>query len=99
MTPKKRLMRLIAALRSGKYKQGRFSRKTGYGKSATYCPIGVAQALFKVPSEDAYDKVKRLLGMNDVQQNLLISRNDSRRQSFAVIADWLEEKILPEVAG
>jgi|SRR5579872_441962 len=46
-TYRRRIQRLVTALRSGKYRQGQRSLRQGYGRAKTYCCLGVACDLAK----------------------------------------------------
>ena len=102
-TPVERLEEWIAALRSGKYKQGKDSLRAG----RNYCCLGVACVLthpWYLNSEQRQngdtdllpDRYAEEFGLNGRDQYDLAGRNDNG-DSFSEIADYIESAILPRV--
>jgi hypothetical protein len=93
--------RLIAALRSGKYTQGRFTMCDIAGNK---CCLGVAYDLLVEPiaptaefakrtiniTEPEYAAVLAALAIGNYEKRILMEMNDDRKQSFAEIASFLE---------
>lgn len=104
-TPKQ-LVEWIAALRSGKYEQGRGLLCSRAGK---YCCLGVyaeINGLFigvdslgdLVVAGDVGDNMDGFLRRDVIDEDLqsqLTTMNDRAGKSFLEIADWLEQNVLP----
>ena len=95
--PPKFKKKWVAALRSGKYKQGQNALMTEEG---TYCCLGVACRVAgspieldqMFPAEDS--RVPKILRSEDTElNNTLAKRNDSGLWSFNRIADWIEKNL------
>lgn len=98
----------VAALRSGKYRQGRGKLRTGtsHGGHAKYCCLGVLCEVVGVHRigdsfyEYEYDGSSYLLPLPlrdklmvySDIQEVLVNMND-RGESFRTIADWIEENL------
>ncbi len=98
---------LVAALRSGKYVQGRH----GLRVQNTYCCLGVLCDLYSYvrwERPDAYDDdktwyyldnmnippdiVKEWAGLTVEEVDVLVAMNDNRKNTFDEIAAYLESK-------
>lgn len=99
---------LIAALRSGEYRQATNTLRHGRGSSASYCCLGVACVLRdKHLSQRYYDLATSALHGKDADHygfttfhcQVMANLNDARRWSFDMIADWLEEVTRREALG
>lgn len=91
----------IAALRSGKFKQGRECLSTA-GKHWRYCCLGVLCKIAGVPEMNGhFDREKYGLSPNlkdyfvidENTHSFLINMNDTHGKSFNEIADWIEENL------
>ena len=85
------------ALRSGKFKQG---RKTLHNKETNaYCCLGVASEIFPMVAlanhlhNTLACPALEVLGLSEVDQEILIRMNDERGRSFAEIADYIEQNL------
>lgn len=92
----------VAALRSGKYKQGTGRRKTMAGGSPTYCCLGVAHKLglakpegqcFVEESFLPLDIQYRLASYNDGSDLMDMRRAPIKKKDFKAIATWIEENL------
>jgi hypothetical protein len=89
----------VAALRSGKYKQAQFAMHKSDG---SHCCLGVARELMEDKSDaDAYGAVARWLGIPNEGDLIsyggldkFVQLNDHFNQSFAHIADYVEDECL-----
>lgn len=91
----------VAALRSGKYKQGRGKLRH---QNDTFCCLGV---LIDVMGEEWYvvagnyrcdglttSLSDRLLDVTELtSESTLMKMNDDKRKSFDEIADWIDENL------
>lgn len=94
--------RWIEALRSGRYKQGRFSLRN---RNDEFCCLGVACDLLDnnkwegcLWDSENYSMPKwaaKEFTITDFTETL-ISMNDERMKSFMKIADYIEANILPK---
>src|ERR1043165_7751454 len=89
------LRKWVAALRSGKYKQGRDVLYSPKG----YCCLGVAgKAVAKIPAKEMRgrmflpDGTASRLGLNETLQSRLARMNDKAMMSFKEIASWIEKR-------
>jgi hypothetical protein len=98
----------IAALRSGKYKQGKGGFKRISNNS--YCCLGVAAEVCNVvelrddtcgifaywvnSNQDYTDFLPEEFIPTDIQQTLVLF-NDEEEYTFPELADYIEQKILP----
>ena len=88
----------IKALRSGKYKQGRFklARLDKDSDIQFFCCIGVG---FCVSSSNANVfgiitcTASLALGLDAEQQDILVQMNDVAENNFAEIADYIEQNL------
>ena len=97
LTEKQRAaIRWVAALRSGRYNQciGAATRAHKDGRME-HCAIAAFYAEIGVPHDYWLEDVKALFGAELLAS--VIDMNDSRRQSFAEIADYIEEMVLAEL--
>lgn len=83
--------RLVAALRSGDYKQARHSLRVG----DAYCCIGVQCRLrgIDIPNHAAMRNVYDESGIAFDDRGAMILMNDNKRLSFVEIADWVEKHL------
>lgn len=81
----------IAALRSGKFKQGHGTLKCG----EYLCCIGVGYVICTgdQPQLDRTAAAAEAIGLSGDEQEELIAMNDGRRKSFPEIADWIEKNL------
>ena len=81
----------VAALRSGAYRQGRVSLYTP--GDDTYCCLGVLCKIAGGSPKEAsgYSITNPLLG--DKIEQILWTMNDTKKKSFAEIADWIETNV------
>lgn len=103
--PKSFKTRWVKALRSGKYKQGRYYLFTSYDEEQ-YCCLGVACKVQKatLPQEElrfiefrkgikGITKIpKELIGDGPLPERLSMM-NDRKSSSFKKIADWIEKHL------
>jgi len=96
--PKDFAKKWIAALRSGKYKQG--SGKYYDSKLDCYCAMGVGYKANDVPFamdgqtiNSEYDRVFMFNGENNLLWFPLQEMNDDEKLSFKEIADWVETNV------
>ena len=78
----------VAALRSGRFKQG-FLYLHHLGNDS-YCVMGVVNALN--PGLSFYLPQKGLTG-GELAERSLIAMNDSQKMTFPEMADWIEENV------
>lgn len=88
-----------AALRSGRYKQGKKRLRTS---DNTYCCLGVANEELNLgcPSDGSYmftDQFEYAYLTSD-HQHVLGTKNDSLRWNFNQIADYIDNVIAPKYA-
>lgn len=92
----------VAALRSGKYKQGKRALVAGRGKASTYCCLGVLCDILPKPAKKGVRhwgenggryflsrKALALVDLDPIQAGGLAAMNDSG-DSFGQIADYIE---------
>ena len=97
---KRNLRAWLAALRSGKYRQGRGALRT---VDNTYCCLGVAAKVCPktlgqgVELGNDSSLREEYFPFNVADQ--LITLNDNQHRSFKYIANWLEKRLLPLVPG
>ena len=95
----------LDALRSGKYPQTIYQLKSDYG----YCCLGVlcdlaradggpgwSDGLYRVTDYQLPYKMSHFMGLTQGEQNALIRMNDKSRATFAQIADYIEQRIMPK---
>lgn len=91
--------RWVAALRSGKYKQGRGSLQTGEGE---FCCLGVLCEIspavkhrVKAAGQEATLGVVgyTYAGLSREQEDILTSMNDEGSKTFLGIATWIERHL------
>lgn len=88
--------RWVAALRSGKYKQG--MGKLYIHAENSYCCLGVACKVARVPSDKIlggfllsyFLPISYRLGLTVTQEKDLVDLNDRYKKSFEEIADYIE---------
>lgn len=95
MITKAQCKKWIAALRSGKYRQGIEFLKHGNRYGTRYCCLGVAKELFGLRAEPDHALVD-FGWMDEEVQTVLTKMNDSGH-NFTQIADHIESEILPEL--
>jgi len=93
----------IAALRSGEYKQGKFTMYDSI--TQTYCCLGVAEIVagnnietigktYSPRRLNRKSKVPELLKSTTSSiSDILMGMNDSKDKTFNEIADWIEENL------
>lgn len=100
--PKSFKTRWIKALRSGKFKQGRFNLMHKKGSENHYCCLGVACVLGGVNPRPGVSywigdhmrgKVPNMLIGNSHVPNILSRMNDLSTSSFNEIADYIEANL------
>lgn len=108
--PKPLARRWVAALRSGKYKQGRLMLREDAEGTSNYCCLGVLCEIAGCPyspirqdytmpnGELRLGSVNRNFGLTNAQEGALMAMNDSGGRSFKQIARWIERNILKEKA-
>lgn len=93
------------ALRSGKYKQGRY--RLWYREYDTHCCLGVLcrsqgmRGTKSITNCQRFDglasalssKLLKKFGLTERNQQTLIMCNDDRQWSFSKIADWIEKHL------
>jgi hypothetical protein len=92
----------LADLRSGEFRQGRRTLKANYPGYCVHCCLGVlAERQGKMGSPDIYREVERLI-LNGAEYlglakegplKTLIDMNDTKKMSFAEIADYIEANL------
>lgn len=102
------ITRWIAALRSGKYVQGRglLRKYDHYSKTSRYCCLGVLADICEVKWENNsgeiffIEGISKILPINIIElsgieylQDRLIKMNDANGLSFDQIADFLEDEL------
>ena len=95
-TPKQKVARLrkwINALRSGKYQKCTGTLQKHNKNGISYCVLGVGAAVAGLKSGD-YDDIYRYYGLSAAVYSPLVSRNDSQRLEFPVIAKYIESHYL-----
>ncbi len=94
----------LEALRSGRYQQG----TRWLQQNEKFCCLGVLCEVSKLPRRDGYyvwkDESLWNLAVPDELlagrfQNVLMNLNDTREESFLVIANWIEVNLIPKDAG
>ena len=87
----------ISALRSGRYTQGQKRLKT---KEGHYCCLGVLCKVLEKPEYiqlgtrgDNYCDLRAASGLTHTQTDLLTRLNDTLRESFTQIADYIEANL------
>lgn len=94
-------LKMIEALRSGKYQQTRNSLARWDNAASliyTYCCIGAAAVeIAKMEVFDEFkacnvstEKAAKSIGLNNAEQFVLVSLNDIQRKSFDQVADFME---------
>ena len=89
----------VAALRSGRYRQGHGKITNKSHGQTYYCCLGVAKELFGLPSPKGAGKNAGMphgLPYSFLSyrcQSRLMSLNDDERWSFAAIADYIEKSV------
>ncbi len=79
----------VEALRSGEFKQGHYELKNE-DDDTRYCCLGVLCVVADKPlAGDSYRWLDRATG----DYGKLVQMNDDRGNSFAEIADWIEENL------
>lgn len=91
------------ALRSGEFRQGSGCLKHRRNNRTEYCCLGVLCTIFpQLENEDDVfldDKLRRLVGLTEVQQQRLASMNDGDdfanipKHNFSEIADYIESNL------
>jgi len=83
----------VEALRSGKYKQGRKTLK----HAGRYCCLGVLCEVAGEPIERFHNNLNNpfmeRVGFPWGQHGVLIEMNDTKKKSFAEIADYVEQNL------
>ncbi len=96
LDPKKK-KKWVAALRSGRYKQGEGAlKKSGFvdGKKETqYCCLGVARACHLTIQDRTVGEYVKEKFLPQIIQDDLASKNDSGKWSFKRIATWIEKHL------
>ena len=96
-----------AALRSGEYFQARGALKAIESPRIRHCCLGVAcEVLYPellreypngapgtVPEDEFAPKVLHAVGLTSPAQHKLVSLNDSYRNTFSEIADWIDANL------
>ena len=95
----------IEALRSGKYRQAQYKLKSDEG----YCCLGVlcdlarndggpewSEGLYRRLDGQLPHQMARFMGLTQGDQNRLADLNDKSRATFAQIADYIEQRIMPK---
>lgn len=94
----------VAALRSGKYRQGRGHLRNNNDE---YCCLGVlCDVVDTTRWESGYtcyeyeecsgqlpSEMVKYLDISDVNQSSLINMNDIKKSTFEEIADWIEKNV------
>lgn len=75
----------LAALRSGEYKQAKGTLRVGSPHGASYCCLGVAEAVCGFPGYEG-----RNVGLSALQQCFLIEMNDVHNNRFKTVANAIE---------
>lgn len=87
---KKDKQKWVKALRSGKYKQGKY--KLHNKSDDTFCCLGVAVNLKLCGKTTKPEEFISRNFLNDKSQQILSAMNDSGK-SFKTIADYIEENL------
>jgi len=88
------LTKVLAALRSGKYRQNFGSlcqRVAGDKDKYSYCAVGVIGQEIRGHILNAYEDADSILKPYGVTSNFVYELNDSHKLSFPEIADRIEE--------
>ena len=90
-----RLDKWIAALRSGAYKQGTGEFHIHNQFHDKHCCLGVAELVggYETISLDDYSSLRTFYGLIESQTESLYKLNDSEKEDFFEIADYIEHKI------
>lgn len=99
--PKKFKKDWIAALRSGKYKQGRWCSVQPDNAGYLFCCMAVAGVVNKGLADmdtmqtNSYTNLPKAIngGHSNETVKVLINMNDAQNRSFAEIADYIEENL------
>ena len=86
------------ALRSGKYKQTRgslYSWDESGRKVDGMCCIAVGAHVLRkfVVARSSTEQAAHAIGLEVGEQNELVDMNDSQKQDFVYIADWIEKNL------
>ena len=95
----------IDALRSGQYRQTIYQLE----RDGKFCGLGVVCELARKDGGPEWDdglyldsdyqlprQMSRFMGLTQGDQNRLVNLNDKYRATFAQIADYIEQRIMPK---
>lgn len=97
----------VAALRSGKYVQGKGTlKRNNEDGTAKYCCLGVICQELNIVNKKMKDltsfdgcigilsqRIRELTGVLDLEMNVLTNMNDAYGKSFSQIADYIEANL------
>lgn len=87
----------VKALRSGRYTQGRGRLERIVDGERHNCCLGVLCRVLRFPFSGCHgrldDAIAARARLSEAAENKLIAMNDDRRDSFAVIADYIEKEL------